>query len=414
VNDPEASAAISRRVLLQGAALAAGAVPVVGWTAQAASSFRSRLLLDPAVRYFNAANIGPALRVAVDAQRRGTEEFQSNPSREFREKYPIAATRLRARLAKRFNAAPEEIALVRNASEANTVAVLGLDLKPGDEIIVTDHNHQSTLDSWRLRARREGLVIREVRTPVSARSPQAVADVFAAAVTPRTRAIFLSHITNVTGLLSPIPAIAEISRRAGAWLHVDGAQTFGWLPLDVQKLGCDSYASSTHKWLMGPLEGGILYVRRERMDALNPIMLSHGYWLTDPGNMATAQRYEILGQRDDPKIEAIETTLDALDGIGEAAIESEVRVLAGDMRRILANVPGAKLVGSDDPALSGPVMTFAFPGKDIAALRTRLWRDGKVATAAATAAGQPLIRFSPHLYNDRAEMAFVADLLKRG
>ncbi|WP_243395753.1 aminotransferase class V-fold PLP-dependent enzyme [Sphingomonas oleivorans] len=374
---------------------------------------RDELLLAPDIRYFNAANIGPTFRAVVTAQQRGTMEFHNNPSREFREKYPAMATRLRARLAARLNARPEEIALVRNASEANTVVLRGLDLRAGDRIILTEHNHQSTMDTWRLRAEREGLDLKIVPTPISARSPQEVVDAIAAAITPRTRAIFLSHMTNVTGLVYPVAAISELSRRQGFWLHVDGAQSFGWMKIDLTALGCDSYSGSTHKWLMGPLEGGVLYVRRDRLDDLHPLMLSHGYWLTDSKDLETAQKFEILGQRDDPKLDAINATLDLMDGIGEAAIETRVRALATEMRGILAKVPGARLIGTADPALSGPVIGLAFEGRDVLAMRSRLWREGRVATASAMANNQPLIRFSPHLYNSIDEMHLAAELLAR-
>jgi isopenicillin-N epimerase len=391
---------LSRRDLLHGSAVApialASATSAVAAEANR-SSLRDRLLLAPDVRYFNAANIGPSFRSVADAQQRGTAAFQANPSREFRERYPVIATRLRARLATRINARPEEIALVRNASEANTVAVQGLALKRGDHVILTAHNHQSTLDTWRLRAEREGLELAVLPVPVTSKSPQEIVDAFAAAITPKTRAIFLSHITNVTGLVYPLAAIAAIARQRGIWIHADGAQAFGWLPLDMAALGVDSYSGSTHKWLLGPLEGGVLYVRHDRQAMLDPLMLSHGYWLTDPRNLETAQKYEILGQRDDPKLEAIEAALDAMDGIGEAMVETQVRNIAATMRAALARVSGVTIVGSDNPALSGPVMTVALAKADVAVTRKRLWDTAKVATAAAEADKRPLIRFSPHL-----------------
>ncbi|MEH3107493.1 MAG: aminotransferase class V-fold PLP-dependent enzyme [Sphingomonas fennica] len=368
-------------------------------------------MLEPGLRYFNAANIGPAFRGAVEAQARETAAFQADPSRERRERYVTQSAALRARLARRLNAAPEEIALVRNASEGNSVAVLGLDLKPGDEVIVTDHNHQSTLDSWHLRARRQGLVVRTVATPFAAADPAAVVAAFAAAVTPRTRAIFLSHMTNVTGLVLPVADIARLARAHGAWLHVDAAQTFGWLPTDLAAIGCDSWAASTHKWLLGPLEGGVLYVRRDRQDRLSPLMLSHGYWIGSPAEMETAQRYEILGQRDDPKLAALAATLDAHDALGEAVVERMVRARAAALRAALARVPGARLVGSAHPALAGPVVTAAFAGQDVPALRRRLWRQARIATAEAKAGGDALVRFSPHLYNSEADIAAVTRAL---
>jgi isopenicillin-N epimerase len=402
---------VTRRGLLQGAALAA-AVPAIAADPDKAD-LRGELLLAPDLLYFNAANIAPTFRSVIAAQEREQRAFQTDPSREHREAYPIAADRLRARLGRRLGVTAEEIALVRNSSEANTVAVLGLDLKPGDEVIVTDHNHQSTLDSWRLRAKRDALVVKVLPTPFAATSPQAIADDFARAVTPRTKAIFLSHVTNVTGLLYPVGVIADVARKAGAWLHVDGAQTVGWMRLDLARLGVDSYSGSTHKWLMGPLEAGLLYVRRDRQDHLAPTMLSHGYWLTDPRNMETAQRYEVLGQRDDPKLVAIEATLDRLDALGEAWIEAQTRTKAAGMRGILAGVPGARIVGSGDPAVSGPIVTVAFPGRDVGAMRAALWKSHRLATAQAVAGGDALIRFSPHIYNSRDEMDRVAASLAK-
>jgi len=406
---------VSRRNMLRGAAIAPLALTATGAAAETGTArLRDRLLLAPDIRYFNAANIGPGFRTVADAQRRGTEAFQANPSREFRERYPVMATGLRARLAARINARPEEIALVRNASEANTVAVQGLALKRGDQIILTAHNHQSTLDTWRLRAQREGLELIVLPVPVAAKSQQEIADAFAAAITPRTRAIFLSHITNVTGLVYPLAAIAALARPKGIWLHADGAQAFGWMKLDMAALGVDSYSGSTHKWLLGPLEGGVLYVKHDRQPALDPLMLSHGYWLTDPRNLETAQKYEILGQRDDPKLEAIDAALDAMDGIGEAAIETQTRAIAMTMRAALSRVPSVAMIGSEDPASYGPVMTVALQKAEVAATRKRLWETAKIATAAAEADKRPLIRFSPHIYNDADEIALVADLLARG
>jgi isopenicillin-N epimerase len=406
---------LSRRTLLQTATMASLAIPAAAAAAQTGKSvaIRDQILLAPDILYFNAANIGPAFRSAIAAQQRGTEEFQANPSREYREKYPPLADGLRARLARRLHVTPQEIALVRNSSEANSVAVRGLALRSGDHIILTAHNHPSTLDTWKLRAAREKLDLTILPVPVQATSGQAIVDAFAAAITPRTRAIFLSHMTNVTGLIYPVAQLAQIARAKGIWLHADGAQTFGWMQLDLAALGVDSYAGSTHKWLMGPLEGGILYVRRDRQDALQPLMLSHGYWLTDEKNLQTAQRYEILGQRDDPKLGAIDATLDAHDAIGEAAIEAKARALALEVRQSFAKIPGVRVVGSLDPALSGPAVAIAMPGKDIAAVRAALWAQAKVATAGSAADNQPLIRISPHIYNSVEDVRRVADLLSK-
>jgi selenocysteine lyase/cysteine desulfurase len=403
---------ISRRTLIQAAAVAAPlALSADMLSAAGKPALRNAMLLDPAIRYFNAANIAPTFRSVVSVYEQETRAFQTDPSVERRALYPKAADALRARIATRLHVTPQEIALVRNSSEANTVAVRGLALKAGDRIILTDHNHPSTLDSWKLRAEREGLDLHIVPVPVEAKSPQELLDGIAAVITPKTRAIFLSHMSNITGIVYPVADIAKLARSKNIWLHVDGAQSFGWMQLDLTALGVDSYSGSTHKWLMGPLEGGVLYVTRERQAELQPIMMSHGYWLTDPANLNTAQKYEILGQRDDPRLMAFAATLDVLDGVGEAAIETAARERAASMRQALSAVAGAKPFGSGVSAITGPVITVAFPGRDVTAMRAKLWQ-AKIATAASKVGGQAAIRFSPHIYNSDDDVAAVIDGLR--
>ncbi|SES04709.1 aminotransferase class V-fold PLP-dependent enzyme [Sphingobium sp. YR768] len=404
---------ISRRTLMQAAAIAAPLALTPGMLSAAGKpALRDAMLLDPAIRYFNAANIAPTFRSVAAVHESETRAFQMDPSVERRALYPKAADALRARIAARLNVTAQEIALVRNSSEANTVAVRGLALKAGDRIILTDHNHPSTWDSWKLRAEREGLDLHVVSVPVDAKSPQLLFDSIAAAVSPNTKAIFLSHMSNITGIIYPVAEIAKLAQAKNIWLHADGAQTFGWMQLDLAALGVDSYSGSTHKWLMGPLEGGMLYVKQERQAELQPIMMSHGYWLTDEANLNTAQKYEISGQRDDPKLMAIAATLDVLDGVGDAAMDQAVRQRAASMRQAIAGVSGTRLFGSGAAAITGPVITVAFPGKDVTALRAKLWQ-AKIATAASKLEGGA-IRFSPHIYNSDDDVAAAIEGLRRG
>src|SRR5262249_26421495 len=158
----------------------------------------------------------------------------------------------------------------RNTSEGTNLVVRGIELKPGDEIIVTDHNHPSNNESWNQRARREGLVVRSVPVPVPARSADDLVDGIAKAITARTRVIAITHLTSTTGILFPAKPIAELARRHGIFFHLDGAQTFGAMAVNLKELGCDSFSASAHKWPMGPLEAGILYVRSEQIGRLWP------------------------------------------------------------------------------------------------------------------------------------------------
>ena len=149
-------------------------------------------------------------------------DFHANPSFQNREKYTPMREALRARLAGMLRVAADEIAIVRNTSEANNAVVNGLDLQAGDEVLITDHNHPSNSDSWKVRARRNGFVVRSLPVPVPARSADELIGAFERAITPRTRVIALTHVTNTTGVLYPAREIAAIARRGGIFVHQIG------------------------------------------------------------------------------------------------------------------------------------------------------------------------------------------------
>src|SRR5262249_46502904 len=191
-----------------------------------------------------------------------------------------------------------EVAITRNTSEGSNLIVRGIDLKPGDEVVITDHNHPSNNESWRLRARRDALVVRSVPVPVPAQSTEQLIAGIEKALRPRTRVIAVTHLTSTCGLRYPIKPIAELARRRDIFLHVDGAQSFGAGAVNLRDLGCDSFSASAHKWPMGPLEAGILFVRSERIGQLWPSIVSAGW----SGALKGARKFEAGGQQDDPRV----------------------------------------------------------------------------------------------------------------
>jgi selenocysteine lyase/cysteine desulfurase len=245
--------------------------------------------------------------------------------------------------------------------------------------------------------------------PVNAQTPSDLLDSLTRHVTAKTKVIAVSHFTNTTGLLYPVRELAAIAKQHGAWFHVDGAQTFGWMNLDLHELGMDSYSGSMHKWPMGPVESGILYIRRDRLDRVEPLILSHGYWADQPAGIRV---FEQLGQRDDARLKAMEKTFDFLERLGAAATEKQALETATKLRVALAKVPGAKVLGSGAPAVSGPVVKVDFPGKDLKQMDTRLWSRHKLSIAVTAAGESRGLRFSPHVYNTLSEIDTVAGALR--
>jgi selenocysteine lyase/cysteine desulfurase len=356
--------------------------------------------LEADLIYLNAANVCPASRPVMDRYWEFLRDFQANPSFQNRDKYSGLHERARAKLAAIFQVTPDEIAVTRNTSEGSNIVIRGLDLKPGDEVLITDHNHPSNREAWRVRARRDRLVVRSLPVPVPARSPQELFSAFEKAITPQTKVIAFTHVTNTTGLRYPAREIAELGRRRGIWVHLDGAQTFGALDVDLKQIGCDSYSASAHKWAMGPLEAGVLYVRAERIPELWPSIVTAGW----SEGLKGARKFEVFGQRDDPRRVAFEAAVDFLNLIGIRNVEARVRALATHLKRELLKIPGLELKTNLEPELSAGVVKFRLSGLDTRRAYDTLWTRRRIAIAMTPSGDSEGLRLCPHIYNSIEEL----------
>jgi selenocysteine lyase/cysteine desulfurase len=316
--------------------------------------------------------------------------------------------RLRDKLAGMLRVTSDEIAITRNTSEGTNIVVKGVDLKPGDEVLITDHNHPSNNDSWKVRAQREGFTVTSLTVRVPAASREELISQIEKAVTPRTRVIAVTHVTSTTGIMYPAREIAEIARRRGIWMHLDGAQSFAAFDVNLKEIGCDSYSASAHKWLMGPLEAGVLYVRSDRIASVWPSIVTAGW--TD--HLKGARKLEVYGQRDDPRIVALESAVDFALLIGMSAIESRMRFLATSLKEQLSQIPGVRLKTNLEPELSGGVVKA-----DISRVPTKqaydaLWSEHRISIAMTPSGDSQGLRFSPHIYNSRQEIQRTLDAVK--
>ena len=356
--------------------------------------------LDDNLLYLNAANVCPASRGVLDRHLEYLRDFQANPSFQNREKYEPLAERAREKAARLLGADKDEIAFVRNTSEGTNLIVHGVDLKAGDEIVITAHNHPSNNDSWKVLAKRLGLVVKVAPVQIPAVSPEHLFAGIEKAITPRTRVIAITHCTSTTGIVYPAREIAALARQRGIWMHLDGAQTLGGLDVNVREIGCDSYAGSTHKWMMGPLEAGILYVRAERIPQLWPAIVTAGW----SDSLVGARKFEVFGQRDNPRLVAVEAALDFLGLIGMPHIEARMRALSTRLKEQLRDIPGVELKTNLEPALSAGVVKFNLKKLALKTAYDSLYARHKLAIAKTDAGDAMGLRFSPHVYNTMEEM----------
>jgi selenocysteine lyase/cysteine desulfurase len=361
---------------------------------------RRQFPLDEGLVYLNAANVCPASRPVLDRYAALLRDFQADPSFQNRDKYRVLRESVRAKLAALLGVTPDEVAITRNTSEGSNLIVRGIDLKPGDEIVITDHNHPSNNESWKLRARREGLVVRSVPVRVPALSADDLVASIERALSPRTRVLAITHVTSTTGIKFPVAAIAALARPRQIFLHVDGAQSFGAGEVKLRELGCDSYTASAHKWPMGPLEAGILFVRAERIAQIWPSIVSAGW----SDELKGARKFETVGQQDDPRVAALEAAIDLLNLIGIRAVGARVEALASRAKSALAALGHVELKTNLEPELSGGVVKFRLQHIPTARAYELLWKRHRLAIAMTAGGESEGIRFSPHIYNSPDEI----------
>ena len=356
--------------------------------------------LEDNLIYLNAANVCPASRPVLDRHTEFMRDFQANPSFQNRAKYEAIRERLRGKIAAMLRMSPDEIAITRNTSEGTNIIVKGVDLKPGDEVLITDHNHPSNNDSWKVRAQRDGFIVKSLPVRVPAASRDELIGQVEKAITSKTKVVAVTHLTSTTGILYPAREIAEITRRNGIWMHLDGAQTFGALDVNLKDIGCDSYSSSAHKWMMGPLEAGILFVRADRIPQVWPSIVTAGW----SDHLKGARKLEVYGQRDDPRIVALESAVDFLSLLGMPAIEARIRFLTTHMKQQFSEIGGVRLRTNRETELSGGVVKCVVDRMPIKQAYDTLWERNRVSIAMTASGDSQGLRFSPHVYNSRDDI----------
>ncbi|HWA16488.1 MAG TPA: aminotransferase class V-fold PLP-dependent enzyme [Gemmatimonadales bacterium] len=228
---------------------------------------------------------------------------------------------VRRELARSFGCDVEEMAITRNASEALETLIFGLDLKKGDEVICSNQNYGRMLTGWDQRVRRDGIVLKQVSFKLPPPSQEHILDAFKAAVTPRTRVIEMTHITNLSGQILPIREMVKWARPKGIEVFVDGAHAYAHFPFTRDALDCDYYGTSLHKWLLAPIGTGFLYVRKSKQKNLWPLMAA-------PASMdENIRKYEEIGTHPAANHNAISVALAFHNAIGAERKVARLRYL---------------------------------------------------------------------------------------
>ena len=366
------------------------------------SAVRAQFSFAPGLTYFNTGGLGPASRPVLAKVAEVTAKLQLK-SEHGHELFADA----RVAVAKFLGAEAAEIAFVRNATEGNAIVAAGLKLGAGDEVIFETHAHPGGSMPWLNQAKLRGVVLKLFEP--DPRDPASNLARIAALMTARTRVVQVSHVTAPTGILMPVVDIARLCRERGVWFHLDGAQTAGMFPFSVHELDCDSFATSGHKWWGGPLETGVLFVRRERLDEVAPALVgAHAGELDSPSLPAkfslahSAERFE-YGTRNSAAAVGLAAAVRFQEQVGRERIAAHGRALAAQVRAGLAKIRGVEILTPESPAMCASMVTFRASAVPFGRMFERLFKDHGFRCRPVSEQKLDAVRVSTHVFNSPAE-----------
>jgi selenocysteine lyase/cysteine desulfurase len=337
---------------------------------------RKQFLIPADEVYLNNGTVGsspmPVLRAIFDGYNETEKMAQKDP-----EDYPIwgyaSWNEFRDPVAAFVGCNRDEFALLRNATEANSYIANGLDMKPGEEVLMTDQEHPGGEHPWNLKAKRYGIVVKKVTLPKPVPNAAAVLNLFNDAITPRTRVMFFSHIPTVTGVVLPAKELCALARSKGILSAVDGAHVPGMMRLNLHELGCDMYSSSPHKWLQAPKGSGFLFVRDEVIDRLWNTIATEGWNDTK----IRAERFQRIGSSNVPALWGLRAAVQLANEIGMERIEKRHRQMADYILKEMVK-RGAESWTSPDPALRCAIAAVNVAPIQIAEIENWMWKNKKI------------------------------------
>jgi isopenicillin-N epimerase len=391
---------------------------------------RGRMLLDPDIVNLNTGSFGPLPAPVFDRVTDLRRLLAAEPTHFFVRQVPPLLWQARERLATYLGTIPTRLVFATNVSAAINLVASGLSLAAPGEVLLTDHEYGAMHWCWERAAQRQGLTLRTFRLPTLPADPGEIVEAAVAAMTPRTRLFFFSHVLSPTGLVLPAADLCREARRRGIVTVVDGAHAPAMIPLDVSAVGADFYTGNCHKWLLAPTGAGFLVVGPGMEDRVHPLHVSWGYrpdqyplgeqepGRRDPdrpdafGSTPRTRFLEFEGTKDICPWLAVPEAIDFQEALGVEAIRRRIAALVEYTRKRIGGL-GLPLATPTAPGLHGSLTAFELPVRGpaaAAALRQAIWKH-RIEVPIIERPDRLLVRVSTHFYNTTAEIDRLADVL---
>jgi isopenicillin-N epimerase len=392
---------------------------------------KEQFLLDPSIIFLNHGSFGACPRPVFESYQAWQRELERRPVELLGRRAAGLLAEARARLAAYLGAETDEVVYFPNPTTAiNMVArnlacrrgkdrsriselpLLHLPLHRGDEILTTDHEYGAMDRTWYYICRITGARYVRRTFPLPVVSSTDFIDSFWEGVTPRTRVVFLSHITSPTALVFPVAEICRRARLEGILSIVDGAHAPGQIDLDLKEIGVDIYAGACHKWLSAPKGAGFLYVRRQIQDWLDPLVVSWGYESEQPGNSQFIDYHEWQGTRDLAAFLSVPAAIDFQAQNDWARVRKRCHVLACQTRQRLDALTGLPPICAEDRFFQ--MFAARLPQhNDIELLKSRLYQEFRIEVPLISWNDEKLIRVSIQGYNQQSDLEALLEALEK-
>ncbi len=353
----------------------------------------------------NNGGVSPSPRLVTEAYCRYTWQQEDVTAYTMWQILEPQSETIRTGLAGIFGCDREEVAITRNASESLEILLMGMDLKSGDEILSTTQDYGRMLTTLHQRELREGLVLKMIKIPIAPKSLDDIYQEFEKAITPRTKVILMSHVINITGQIMPVKKVCDLAHAKGIEVIVDGAHSFAHFDFKQSDLNCDYYGASLHKWLFAPKGTGILYVKKERIEKIWPLMAA------DKNQKGDIRKFEEIGTHPAAPRLAIGEAILYHHGIGAKRKEERLRYLSRYWMNKLKDLPNVRFHTSWEPNQSCGIANIEIVGIEPGAIGSYLMDKHKIFTTPILHDEFKGIRITPSVYTTLNELDRLVDVM---
>ncbi len=361
------------------------------------------LLLAAGLVHMQTGGVGAMPRPVLEAMAAAELDVEADPARATYGPGMSHLEKVRAKAAALINAGEEDIVLTTSATAGMFLIAQGLKFTHGDHVLTTDHEHPGGRLGWDWAARRYHIEVDPIPIAPDESDPQAIVERFADRILPRTRVLSFSHVLFTTGVKLPVAELCALAREHGCWAVIDGAQGPGAMPVDVKALGCHAYASSGHKWLLGPKGTGFLYISDEMSGALDALPLADG---RSPGSNSTGI-VNIAGLR------GMGAAVDYIQSLGPERIAEHNAALRRELHGELSRFNQIHIPAPADGPLASANLAFCLPDSaDLNAIRRNLVMKHKIYIRTVELSGFKGLRASLHVYNGSEDIGRLIEALR--